>query len=102
MSEKEILEKISKQNELIISLLGRIAFKKDELRELVIKGSKRPTAILQAYNLCDGSLTVTEIANRVGVTQSAVTQAIDRWEKLGIIFKATERGAVYPIRLFPI
>lgn len=100
-SEK-LLEKIAKQNELIISLLGRMVFKRDELRKLVIQDSKRPTAILRAYNLCDGSLTVTEIASKVGLTQSAISQAIGRWEKLGIIFKTTEKGAVYPIKLYPI
>lgn len=82
--------------------LGRLVFKKDELKELVTKGSKRPTAILQAYNLCDGSFTITEIASKVGVTQSAITQAVDRWEKLGVIFKKVEKGAVYPLKLYPI
>lgn len=99
MREGEALEKIVKQNEFIISLLGRMAFRQDELKKLVIKGSKKPAAIIKAYNMCNGTRTITEIANHVGITPSAMTQAVDRWEKNGIIFKAKKGNEVLPLKV---
>jgi len=102
MTEKELLERIAKQNEQLILHIGRIAFKEQELKELVTKGSKKSAAIIKAYNLCNGLLTITQIAKKVGIAQPSMTAAIDRWAKLGIVFKKEEKGAVYPLRLYPI
>lgn len=99
MEEGEALERIVKQNEFIISLLGRMAFEQNELKKLVTKGSKKPTAVIKAYNMCDGTRTITEIANYVGITQSAMTQAVDRWEKNGIIFKVKKGNEVLPLKV---
>jgi|SRR5208282_2483706 len=101
VSEQQI-EEIIKQNELIISLLGRIAFKNDELKALVVKGSKKPKQILSAYNLCDGQRTITAIANTVDIAQPSLTEAVKKWEELGIIMKKTKGNEVLPLRLFEV
>lgn len=95
-------EEVLRQNELIISLLGRIAFKNDQLKGMVIKASKKPRQIVRAYNLCDGATTITEIARKAGVAQPSLTQAIDKWEKLGVIFRKKRSKVVLPLRLFEI
>ena len=91
-----------KQNELIISLLGRIAFKNDELKSLVTKGSKKPEQMMRAYNLCDGATSVTEIAKEADIVQSSLTEAVDKWERIGIILKKKKGREVMPLRLFEI
>jgi DNA-binding MarR family transcriptional regulator len=95
-------EEIIRQNELIISLLGRIAFENDTLKDMITKGGKKPAQILSAYNLCDGRTTITQIASKAGVTQPALTIAIDKWERLGIIFKKKSGAEVLPFRLFEV
>jgi len=98
----EETDEIVRQNELIISLLGRIAFENDELKALIVKGSKKPAQILKAYNLCDGHTTITKIASRVGIAQPSLTVAIEKWAKLGIIFRRKSGAEVLPLRLFEV
>jgi len=96
-------EEIMKQNNLIISLLGRIAFKNDELKELATKGSKKPKEILAAYNLCNGKTTITDIAKKATVAIPSLSVAIDKWEELGIIYKKVSDGnQVLPLKLFEV
>jgi len=95
-------EEIIRQNELIISLLGRIAFENDTLKNMITKGSKKPAQILEAYNLCDGQTTITQIASKVSIAQPSLTVAIDKWERLGIIFKKKSGAEVLPLRLFEV
>jgi len=92
----------AKRNELIISLLGRIAFKNDELKAIVTKGGKKPKQMIQAYNLCDGATSITEIARSAGVGQPSLTAAVEKWERSGIIFRKKKGKEVLPLRLFEI
>jgi Mn-dependent DtxR family transcriptional regulator len=58
--------------------------------------------MMRAYNLCDGVTGVTRIARKVGVAQPFLTNAIDKWERLGIILKKKKGKEVLPLRLFEI
>ena len=95
-------EEEARRNELIISLLGRIAFKNDELKVVVTKGGKKPEEMVRAYNLCDGATSITEIAKKAGVGQPSLTAAVDKWERSGIIFRKKKGKEVLPLRLFEI
>ncbi len=95
-------EIVLRQNTLIISLLGRIAFPKDTLKELVQRGSKKPREILLAYNSCDGNTSISEIAQKAGITQPSLSIAVDKWESQGIILKLGSRNEVRPQKLFEI
>jgi CRISPR/Cas system CSM-associated protein Csm2 small subunit len=94
-------EKLMKQNELIISLLGRIAFNEDKLRELILRGSKKKS-ILNAYNLCDGERKIKEIAKMVNITPEGVGAAVIKWNKLGIVLKYEEGRDVIPMKLYEV
>ncbi len=85
-----------------MSLLGRIAFKNDELKAMVTKGGKKPKQMVRAYNLCDGATPITEIARRAGITQPSLTTAVDKWERSGIILRKKKGKEVLPLRLFEI
>jgi DNA-binding MarR family transcriptional regulator len=99
---EEILEHIAKQNEVIISLLGRIAFPGEKLREIIVKGSKKPKELVRAYNYCDGMANVTQIAKKSNVSQSSLKEAVDKWEREGIIFKIITKNEVLPLKLYRI
>jgi hypothetical protein len=95
-------EEVSSVEQLTLSLLGRIAFKNDDLKILVQKGSKKPVQVLAAYNLCDGNTPVTTIARRARIAQPSLTVALAKWERLGIVLKKKRGSEILPLGLFRI
>ena len=90
------------QNEIIISLLGRMAFPNDKLKEIIQKGSKKPNEILSAYNRCDGLTTITEIAKNVGIAQQSLFEAVEKWSSLGIVLKKKRGNETFPLKLYKV
>lgn len=101
MSE-DTLKKIEKQNEIIISLLGRIAFTPEKIHDIVATKKQNPQGYIDAYNACDGNHHVTELANIVGVKQPTITPILQEWEELGIIYEVEKARGKFYKRLFPI
>lgn len=103
-----MLEKISKQNQnqIMISLLGRLAFPEDKLREIITKNSKKPEYMIKAYNRCTGDATTNEIAKELtGITNVALNIVTIKWEEKGILINLGERGKgkdVTPLHLYKL
>lgn len=96
-------ERIEKQNEVIISLLGRMAFTPEAIAQIVIKRKKNPEKYVEGYNACDGRKNVNELAAIIGVDQSTLSPILQEWEELGIIYQVSGNlKARYYKRLFPI
>ncbi|MGA2972606.1 MAG: hypothetical protein ABSE39_08305 [Candidatus Bathyarchaeia archaeon] len=93
---------IIKQNETIIMLLGKLAFKENEVREIVTKKKQNPEKYICGYNSCDGSRTVTQIAAIVGVKHPTLVPILRQWEELGIIYEAEKAGGKFYRKIFPI
>jgi DNA-binding transcriptional ArsR family regulator len=49
------------------------------------------TKLRKAYELCDGSLTGTEIAKKVGASQPTFSEWAKRWRDLGIAYELPGR-----------
>lgn len=101
MNEVDV-KQLMKQNEIIISLLGRLAFPANEIREMVTKGKKHPSKYLDGYNACDGKHTLTEIAKIVGVSSGTLSPIIRDWEEVGIVYEVHRPGGKFYKRLYPI
>lgn len=96
-------ERIEKQNEVIISLLGRMAFSPEVIRNLVVKNKKTdPEKYIAGYNACDGNLNVNELAEIVGVKQNTLSPILLEWAELGIIYEIQNPKGKYYRKLFPI
>lgn len=95
-------KKLIKQNEIIISLLGRMAFTKNEVREIVTFKKRNPASYVEGYNACDGNHSVSEIARVVGVSQSTLSPILNDWEDLGIIYEVDKPKGKFYKKLFPI
>lgn len=81
------MEKLEKQNKMIMSLLARLVFKNGEdILKIVTNNKQNPSAWVQGYNACDGIKGVTEIARIVGVKQPTATPILKAWEDAGILF----------------
>lgn len=98
----DTLKKLEKQNEIIISLLGRLAFTPDKIRDIVIKKKQNPERYVNGYNACDGNHNVNELAAIVGVDQSTLSPILREWEELGIIYEADKPKGRFYKKLFPI
>ena len=101
MSE-EILRKLERQNEIIISLLGRMAFTPERINDIVVKLKQNPQGYIDAYNACDGNLNVNELAAIARVDQSTLSPVLKAWEELGIVFEVEKGKGKFYKKLYPI
>ena len=98
----EDISRIIEQNDVIISLLGRIAFTPDRVREIVMTKKQDPEDYVKGYNACDGKHSVSEIAAIVGVTPGTISPILSEWEELGILYEARRPKGRFYRKLFPI
>jgi len=84
--------------ECLIHIIGRAAIKIEEVRQIV--GTKEK--YVQAYNLCDGTLTLSKIAKKTDLDQGNLSHAVDRWIKNGVAFRYEEGNEVKLLHVFPI
>jgi DNA-binding MarR family transcriptional regulator len=96
------LKKLVKQNEVIISLLGRLAFKPEEVRKIVTAKKQNPQNYINGYNACDGNHSLSDIAKIVGVTPGTLSPILAEWEEIGIIYEVERRGGKFYKKIFPI
>lgn len=109
MSEKtgvigmnEDLKKMIKQSEIIISLLGRMAFNKEEVRNIVVYKKRNPEKYIEGYNACDGNHSVSDIAGIVGVSVPTISVILNEWEDVGVIREVERTGGKFYRNLFQI
>jgi len=98
----EEYKKIIKQNEIIISLLGRMAFDKKEVRNLVTEKKRNPEGYVEGYNACDGNRSVSDLTEIIGVTQGTLSPILSDWEEIGIIYEVEKKGGKFYKKLFPL
>jgi len=98
----EDLKKMIKQNETIISLLGRMAFTKEQVREIVTFKKRNPEKYVEGYNACDGNHSVSDLARTIGVTQGTLSPILTEWEDVGIVREVERPKGKFYKRLFVI
>lgn len=96
------LERLIRQNEVIITLLGRVAFKDEEIRGIVKRQKKNPKKYVEAYNVCDGEHTVSQLAKVAGVSQPNMTNVLKSWEESCIIYEVDRPKGKFYRGLFAI
>lgn len=98
----EDIQKLVKQNEIIISLLGRLAFKREEVLDIVTRKKRNPQSYVNGYNACDGEHDLSEIAKVVGVTPGTLSPILKEWEDIGIIFEIEKPKGKFYKKIFPL
>ena len=89
------LKQIVKQNDVIISLLGRMVFKPDEIRTIITAKKRNPDNYVNGYNACDGNRSVSEIAAIVKVDKGTISPILTEWENIGIIYEIEKSGGKF-------
>ncbi|MCW4004568.1 MAG: hypothetical protein NWE95_11725 [Candidatus Bathyarchaeota archaeon] len=95
-------KKIVKQNEIVISLLGRLVFTQEKVHDIVTKKKQNPEKYVEGYNACDGNHNVNELATIVGVKQGTLFPILQEWEELGIIYETEKPKGRFYKKLFSI
>ena len=88
--------------ECLIHIIGRAAIKVEEVRRLATIKGKYTQEYIHAFNFCDGTLTLSNIAEKTGVDQGNLSRVVDRWVKNGIAFRYEEGKEVKLLHVFPI
>lgn len=99
---EKLLKQLLRQNEFIISLLGRVAIPVDKLKGMVIKKKQNPEKYVECYNACDGHHSVTELAKIAGVKPPTISNVLKNWIELGIIYEVERPGGKFYKKLYSI
>ena len=85
----------------ILSVVARQAMSPEVLAKQIGVGATKLKQI-QAYNLCDGSLTQSEVAKQVGLDSGNFSKTMARWAEDGLIVRTEVSGQMRPVHLYPI
>lgn len=102
MSMAEPEEIMVRQNKVIISLLARQAIGVKEIGKLVTRGKKNPKAYLKGYNACDGTKSVSDLAEAIGVTPGTLSPILQDWEVKGVVYDVGNSNKPLYIKLIPL
>lgn len=95
MSEDQRLEQLL---ECLIQVVARAAISEDKIREIVETGAKQVTA----FNLCDGTRTLVQIAGKARLDRGNLSRAASRWVQGGAAFWIGEGKDARLLHVFPI
>lgn len=98
----EEFRRIIYQNEIIISLLGRVAFAKEDVEKIVTFKKRNPEKYVEGYNACDGNHSLSEIAGIIGVTSGTLSPILADWEETGILYEIDRPKGKFYKRILPI
>lgn len=77
---------------VLTAMVGRLAIPEKSLRTLVTpKGNLN---YIRAYNMCDGTNSLSEVADGVGLDPANFRKLVQRWVDAGIIFRVGDKEDV--------
>jgi hypothetical protein len=82
----------------LVHIVGRASMPTETVFELVGRGKKQ----IEAFNLCDGTLSQLEISKRTRINQGNLSRTFDRWVKNGIAFWIGEGKEAKLMHIYPI
>lgn len=85
----------------ILATVARQTFSLDDILSQVAPrtGSAKQVA---AYNLCDGTRSVTQIATEAKIDKSNLRKSINRWIDAGIVIRIEDGQEVRPVHVYPV
>ncbi len=99
---EEILHEMNRKLDVLLSLVARSVFDEEYISNVVTYRKREPEKYLTGYNALDGTVSVTEVAEIIGVTHSTLSPILKEWEMKGIIFKTTREGGTFYKNIYPL
>jgi hypothetical protein len=89
---------------VLINVTARAAIPGPRLRTMVVgRNARSGHKYIVAYNLCDGSRGVTEVARLSGLNHGNLSRVIARWIEDGVMFKlGSDAGPVHLYRILDV
>lgn len=83
----------------ILATVARQTFSQSELRRIVAPkaGSEKQ---IQAYNLCDGRTSQSEIGKTIGLDKGNLSKSISRWMDAGVVIRVGAEQ--HPLHVYPL
>lgn len=81
----------------MLAMLARQSFPPKELAILVGRGKQ-----IDAYNLCDGSRTQSEVAKELKLDSGNFSKTVARWLELGVLIRVSEGKDLRPVHLYAL
>ena len=78
---------------------GRIAFSPENLRTIVAPKANGDKQV-EAYNLCDGHTSQSDIAKKTGLDGGNLSRSISRWVEEGVMFRVEPDN--HPLHIYPL
>jgi len=82
----------------LVHIVGRASMPTETVRQLIGKGKKQ----IDAFNLCDGTLSQGEISKKCKINQGNLSRTFDRWVKNGIAFWVGEGNESKLLHIYPV
>lgn len=95
---------MSKDEVYLRAILATVARQTFSLGDILTQVAPRSGSEKQvaAYNLCDGTRSVTQIASEAKLDASNLRKSINRWVDAGIVIKIEDGQEVHPVHVYPI
>jgi predicted transcriptional regulator len=85
----------------ILTTVARQTFPVSTIIDIVGSG-KTSEKQLAAYNLCDGSVSQSDIAKKLGLDPGNFSKTLARWIDAGIVIRAVDGREVRPTHVYPL
>lgn len=82
----------------LMHILGRASMPIKTVYDLVGRGDKQ----IQAFNLCDGSLSQSEVSKKAKIDQGQLSRTFTRWVENGIAFWIGEGKEARLLHIYPL
>lgn len=82
----------------LVHIIGRAAMSVEKVADVVGSGPKQ----IEAFNLCDGTRSQTEVCKKTGLDAGNLSRTFTRWVENGVAFWIGEGKAVRPLHIFPL
>ncbi|MBI2606834.1 MAG: MarR family transcriptional regulator [Deltaproteobacteria bacterium] len=82
----------------LLKTLGRVAIPPEKIGKILSASVKH----FDAYNLCDGTRSLTEVAKEARLDTGNLSRSIDRWVQSGILFRLGTGKKAKLLHLYPV
>src|SRR4051812_44479124 len=84
---------------ILIAMAGRVAMPPERVRSIVSPtGSQK---YIDAYNLCDGTVGLADVARKTGLDKSNLNKSVNRWVEAAIVHRIGDERTPKLLHIYP-
>jgi hypothetical protein len=91
-------EKSEQWLQCLVHIIGRAVIPAEKVYEIVGTGKKQ----IKAFNMCDGSMSQTEVSKKTAINQGNLSRTFNKWVDNGIAFWIGEESNARLLHIYPL